>query len=1315
MRAALPVSRRACLGALVALISLCPPAGARNGDSLYDEAVAAGTQLTFNGSFENDGRDGKVAAWGITPTNAPILVTGVETSHHGVRAFRFHAKGRLPRLWGKLVTVVNGPVSVSAWVHGKGRLEFVLVAWRKDYRLRTGPDRWSWREHMFKTVNTLGAWKQVTWQVSIPKTVNSNSTHHVGFEIAGNGDVYVDEVTVTRPDGVPRATFPQVGSTEKGHSAPRPLLVVPLLKKPPVIDGRLTSGEWDGAAATTGFVTLSTRTLSPRQTTVFVGYTATGLYVAFRCPHSGTFRRGKKLRDSTGGDHAMENVELWLAPPGGDVWYQFYGNPAGLILDQCKGEGLSWNAPWKFANHVETLEETSGGIQLFDRHLWTCELFVPFSAFGRSTPKPGEAWRVNFCRDFSVKQGTQRKLTDWTTWSPVAGAFKDLHNFGRLVFQPETPAVQWTGVGALAAGQLSVSGRIFRGRSSGLRVAVRAVAVKAGRTLSVRAAPPAADGTFVLKDHLRVTRRTQAAFQVLIVGGARTPLLESTVGMVVETALRARVVPLFKEKSAWLTVDARNLPRVSAPVSAHVDILDADRQVVTTLTRVWTRPPFTCDLHFSLREFPPGDYDARVRVSAGGKVIGATAAAFQVIEAPEWLGNTLGISDHVPAPWIPVEARADGFSVTDRNYRLGPLGLPSQITVQRKRLFAAPPRLVLTVNGREQPWQSGGLRLVSSKPASSKWAFSAQAAGLRLTGTVTAEFDGFTLWEATLAPTAGPVQVEALALEFPFLPGRALYARGRNAAAPVYTLVAALLDSPPRDNPVRHSVWYFNRTGWIWNENWFHELWIGDDERGFSVMCETQENLFGKRKTEVRYAPSRRTAVIHLISDKHKLAAPLTYRYMFQATPVIPWPRDPKRWHVCYHAGTQPGTLHQVYATCDYWALKYQNYPSYRLNRRVFLQKNKAFLDHGVRVVPYYCTHRVSSCEPTTLPFVPEWEVHPVRLLTELQGPTVVASPVSSSLRDFHAWSVHKLVTELRFGGVYLDVSSITASTNPYQGSGYVRDGVRHPTCDIRNTRKLYKRLYNVLRSGSRPGVMFRHGMPVAAVAGFVDYVTEGEGWGRTGTRQYDDLTPEEFRTVDMRIQRGVPYGWYCFHQYYRGIATGGRVPICQILAYTLPHRVLPCINVNPTDKLPPGATPFTLRLWHALDPWISPANADFFPYWRSGCPVIAEGAPPKILVSVYRRLSEKRALVVAANWNRTRRTVQLAIVPQRLGFGTTGLSVHRALEHPFLFAGERERDGDRMTNPPLRLDGRRLQLSLGARNLELLLLEEQTDRPPQP
>jgi len=243
---------------------------------------------------------------------------------------------------------------------------------------------------------------------------------------------------------------------------------------------------------------------------------------------------------------------------------------------------------------------------------------------------------------------------------------------------------------------------------------------------------------------------------------------------------------------------------------------------------------------------------------------------------------------------------------------------------------------------------------------------------------------------------------------------------------------------------------------------------------------------------------------------------------------------------------------------------------------------------------------------------------------------------------------------------------------------------------DIFATREVYKRLYNVLKSKDRDGVLFRHGMPVAAVAGFVDVVTQGEEWCREGTNQYDRLTPDIFRAKEMRIQYGTPYTWYVFHHYYRGERYGGRVPLTAILAYSLPHHVLP------TDG-DPGMWP----VWDVMDEfWTS---AEFIPYWAPNTPIKIK--EENVLGSLYLKKAEKKALLIVANWNKQPRTVEVRIDLKKLDLGKR-LKFTRALKHPI-----RDPKGppglDPMKNIPLVYRNGYLHLGLAGRNLEAILIEE--------
>lgn len=1296
-------------GCMVVLTATLAIAGDRR-MPLYDDAVADGRQLAANGSFEALDRAGETEGWATTQPDGPQVVTNAGSVRHGMRAYAFTKGMKHSRLWGKLANVPTGPIHVSVWVKGKGQLETVLEIVHKDSRIRKGRDRWIWRDYAFSTVDSPDQWREVTWQATIPTDLDLREARHVSFQIAGRGNMLVDECTVL--SGAPPEPLAILSKAGPDHApgslnaAPRPMVTVPRLDNPPVIDGRIAPGEWDAAAGVTGFVELSTMVLAKRQSTVYLGYTDRGLYVAFRCPHLGPFYPGDVVRDDTGGHQMVENVELWIVPPG-KGWHQFYGNPAGGFLDNSQEGGLQWNGEWEFANAVEDVGEIAAGVQLFNRKIWTAELFVPFSTYGVDCPRPGDIWRANFCRDFSVSRTAQRALSDWTTWSPVTGTFHALENFGELHFGAKT-AVRIEQIGDLAGGQLTLAGQCTGGPETGIvRISARALEQATGRTLSIQAGQfsPETGGqcTFDLGDALRVAGRTQGYYEIRAVDNSGNRLAESTIAFVAETALRARIIPIHKEKTAYVRVDASELPSVQPPVDVHASLSQNGSLIGMEVTDRWTSMPLQGDLTFSTAGLEPGTYDVSISLMKGGSSLAQTIAPLTVIEPPVWLGNTLGQGNDVPSPWKSISIDGMVADVTERRYDIGDLGVPVQIMARGAELFDSPPLLRCRTSEGDVHWQMERPQMIEHSDARATWHIAGSGRTLKLEGRVSIEFDGFILWDAVISPTSKEVVIESLALEFPFQADRALYARGKDATKQ-FGRFCCLLDRAPKADPYCHTVWTFNRDGWVWPQQWLHELWIGDDERGLSIMCETDEHLYGTRRTDIRFADTVRTAVITLIDGPTTIREPLPYRYMFQATPVKPLPTDPKRWHTVYHAPATSGALDRLFTLCDYWALKYCSYPEFRISRSGFLSKNKLYREQGVRIVPYFCTHRVTSIAPDCIPFVPEWECHPVTIITELQGETVVASPQSGSLRDFMAWSVHKLINDLGFDGCYLDVSGCNASTNIYQGNGYRRaDEIeRRPTVAVLASRELYKRLYRILKRDGRDAVLFRHGMPVAAVAGFVDYVTEGEGWGRTGMAQYDDITPEEFRAQDMRIQYGVPYGWYTFHQYWRGKGTGGQVPLSQVLAYALPHRVLPCFSMGKEEG--EGNSAY-YRTWDALGPWLTD-EAEFLPYWREDCPVRIEAAPAGVLASVYRRRLEAQALVVVANWTSQEQDVILSLDLDTVGIGTN-LVASRALEHPLRVVGERERDTDRMGNPPITLANGRIPLRVGPRNVELILLRQ--------
>src|SRR5690606_31732988 len=99
--------------------------------------------------------------------------------------------------------------------------------------------------------------------------------------------------------------------------------------------------------------------------------------------------------------------------------------------------------------------------------------------------------------------------------------------------------------------------------------------------------------------------------------------------------------------------------------------------------------------------------------------------------------------------------------------------------------------------------------------------------------------------------------------------------------------------------------WTYSRKGWIWGEQFFNEIYVGSDERGFSFMTETNRNVRGPKYAEfIEHGDITTLMRINLVSEPTTLTEELPYVYFFQTTPVKPEPEDPRRWHVTYDPST---------------------------------------------------------------------------------------------------------------------------------------------------------------------------------------------------------------------------------------------------------------------------------------------------------------------------------------------------------------------------------------------------------------------------
>ena len=199
---------------------------------------------------------------------------------------------------------------------------------------------------------------------------------------------------------------------EISRKVPLPILSIPQIATPPLIDGEIGCEEWIGSSSVNMFYDSETGKPMPEEiaTRAYIGYDEGALYIGFICGgDTERMKRAKWMRDGDG-VWQDEGVEVFLASADEPNRYaHIIVNEVGSIYDEIVFD-TSWNPEIEVGTKVE-----EGG--------WECELRIPWGVlpFGK-TPQ----LRLNLCRNHSLISG---ETSHWA-WSPTFGWFHNPSRFG---------------------------------------------------------------------------------------------------------------------------------------------------------------------------------------------------------------------------------------------------------------------------------------------------------------------------------------------------------------------------------------------------------------------------------------------------------------------------------------------------------------------------------------------------------------------------------------------------------------------------------------------------------------------------------------------------------------------------------------------------------------------------------------------------------------------------------------------------------------------------------------------------------------------
>ena len=643
----------------------------------------------------------------------------------------------------------------------------------------------------------------------------------------------------------------------------------------PTIDGRLAPGEWDGAATVTGLAELGRKSIAPVQPLLKVAWSDAGLLVAGEVP-TAPGQKAKALATNWDGT-VWDDDCLEIHVDHGhrhEKQYQYAINALGTRFDSIGGD-KSYNAEWQAAAINEPGK-------------WSVEVLVPWAAMG-GPPAPGQLDGFNLAVNSSWLGGI-------LTWSPVQNGLHETRNFGHLIYATDLAASlegldgrlsEPVRLRALGEGEVRAEAVLQRDTPEGTAQEVdrQTVTIKAPGASPLPLSLPQEQG------HPR-TGKYRVRYTA---AGPKGALLVQSGAVSVASPVTIGLQAFIREDTVNATV--RLSPGSFAPDRTDIEFT-AKGPAGQFIEQKVTADPGTRQVAVRI----PG-----ARLAAGRLTFRAVARDRQTGQSytveraldnplkPPWLGTKEGLTESVPAPWTPMKAEGEAVRCWGRVYRFARSLLATEVVTRDASVLAGPIRLHGRVNGQELTWQGSTATITAKGPTRVTLTGQATGPGVALTGTTLVEFDGMIRSDLTISPK-GEATIQELTLEVPLKPQHARY----------------LYHFPGRWGSVDNS-------GFLPEKGWIHAfkpfVWLGDEDRGFSWFCESDQNWYPLDSQEaltIDRSPQAVTLRCHLVAKEQKISQPLKYTFGFQATPV----KHPEKtvWdyrithHGTYGLESQPAT-----------------------------------------------------------------------------------------------------------------------------------------------------------------------------------------------------------------------------------------------------------------------------------------------------------------------------------------------------------------------------------------------------------------------
>lgn len=627
----------------------------------------------------------------------------------------------------------------------------------------------------------------------------------------------------------------------------------------------------------------------------------------------------------------------------------------------------------------------------------------------------------------------------------------------------------------------------------------------------------------------------------------------------------------------------------------------------------------------------------------------------------------------IPSPFIPVRVTTDGLchtaEVVGRSYTFGADGMISQITTQGHELLAEPMRLIMVEDGKAAVFNDNYPENESESFIQSRSDEKAVICGCRQTERFitdfcsTIDYDGNIDIDLKLMPKGltvaqvfgigdlEPLQfrLDKLWLEVPLKKEFcSLYHMHLNSD--IYFLDGTVkekeLTSMSGKLPEKSFSLPFKPILWLGNDEyglgWFAEndrYWQSESENKAIEVIQDGDKVI----LRIRLLDSHPRKWAGDPAKGYDTFRPLDFHFGFHATPVKPFPKNPylhNAFHIDCGIKIKGNYIDFMKQNNRFDRLKEMGVTTLILHEKWNKSQNwfelseftanqlKFIVDEchkrGIKVLPYF-GYEFSTMSPAWSDI--KDEASSVMSNGSVEGgwwrvpfQRAYIACYNSSYADYMVDGVTKLIDEYNLDGIYLDsTAQPRLCHNTEHGCGwYDEDGNLHGSYTIKAIRRLFKRLYEVVKARGGMINVHTYGVVNFTALPYIDQNWFGENLQMELMKgSSKDIDLDYFRTEYSGRNMGVPVEFIAYEN--RPLWNFENALSCSIL-----HGILP----RPNDIEYP--LELMSGVWKIFDAFPI-EKSEWMPYWTNNAATSHE----KVKVSYYKYTSlggEVQLLAFAVN-----------------------------------------------------------------------------------